>query len=103
MIICERQNLNLAFVNRLQNFYPFSQFPPTVHDDFVPHLRLYLNTFSVPEPADIREISRDGVKFLEPLCGPRHPCLVDQGERNAAFAQHLNELRDKPTLVSNFD
>jgi hypothetical protein len=32
---------------------PLVEFPPAVHDDLVPGLRLFLDDFAVPQPADV--------------------------------------------------
>src|SRR5258708_22611941 len=102
MIICKSENLNLPLVNCLQHFNPLGQLRPPVHDDLIPHLCLLLDALAIPKPADVCEVSRDGVELLEPLSWSWHPTLVNQSQCNAAFAQHLNELWDKPTLVSDF-
>jgi hypothetical protein len=57
-------------------------------------------------PACIRKLKtelRDWIEFFKPLCGSRHPTLVNQGQRHATLAQRLNELGYEPILIPNFD
>jgi hypothetical protein len=103
MVIRIGVDLNLPLVNFPENFRPLRQLQATGHDDLVPNLRLLLNSFAVPEPAHISEVGGDGVEPLEPLSGSGHPRLVNQGQRNPALSQGLNELQDEPILVSDFD
>jgi len=56
---------------------PFRQCLPAVNDHFVPDLRLLRNSFAVPEPAHLREVSGDGVGLVEPLRPPRSSGLTN--------------------------
>lgn len=103
VIVGERENLNLPLMNRLQHLNPLGQLRPTVHDDLVPYFRLLLDSFPISKPANIRKVGCDGVELLEPLCGPRHPALIDQGQSYTAFPQHFDKLWYEPSLVSDFD
>src|SRR5712692_4465382 len=68
---------------------------------FLKGLRRTLQTYS-KRGALLYCVGCNRIEFLEPLSGPGHPRLVNQGERSPAFAQGLNELRNEPILVPNF-
>src|SRR5713226_7433967 len=89
--------------NSYQNLDPLGQVLTPIHNDFIPGLRLLLDSLAVSEPANVYEVGCNRIEFLEPLCGTGHPRLVNKGERNAPFPQRLNKLGDEPILVSDFD
>lgn len=83
-------------------FYPDLHLFGAIHDRFIPHLCVLLDAFAVAKPADIREISGDGIEFRKPLVDGRHPCLVDEGQSDIIFSQKVNERGNQPGFISDF-
>jgi hypothetical protein len=82
--------------------HPTHQLPGAVHDHFVPDLRLLLNSPSIAEQADVREVRGDGIKLLEDLAHAWHPRLIYERVRKLVLAQQIEEFSRQPLLVADF-
>lgn len=95
---------DLATVEELTDVAdPDLGFALVVDDDFVPCLRLLLDSFPVAAPADVSEIDRQHVQLLGELRDRRHPDLIDQGKPDAVLAEKIEERLCEPILVADLD
>src|SRR5690348_13781570 len=78
-------------------------FRTPVDDCFFPRLGLRLDAFAVPEPADIRKVRGQQVKFGFHFPWPRHPRLVYESQSHAVLAKQSGKARVQPVFVSNLD
>ena len=65
MVVGERENLDFSLVNFLQHLNPLTQVRCSIHDDFVPRFRLFLDALPVAELAHICKFRRDRVESIE--------------------------------------
>lgn len=87
----------------LEDIHPIVQIAGTVHDHFVPGLRLRLDAFPVTKPANVSEIGSDQIKLFLHLPRPGHPGLVNERHRHTVFPQQFCVSSIHPAFVSNLD
>src|SRR5260370_41019980 len=96
-------DLDFPLLNLAENLGPLRKFRSPVNNYLIPILRPFLDSPAGAKPAHIREVCGNRVELLEPLRGPRHPCLIYERESDTARAQSLDKLRHKPILVTSLD
>lgn len=53
MVVGVGIDLNFPLMDLPQNARPFRKLGVSIHDDFIPDLRLFLDAFALSEPSDI--------------------------------------------------
>src|SRR5229473_3456702 len=103
VIVSEAEYRDITLIEVSAGLDPLVEFPPAVHDDLVPGLRLLLDLLTVPKPTYIGEVSSDEIKLFLHLPRPRHPTLVGQRQGDVVLAEHIRESAIEPALVANLD
>jgi hypothetical protein len=97
------ENLDAPLVNLAHDFDPLGELVGAIHDDLVPSLRPFLDSFAISEPADVGEVGGDGVELLEQLSRARHPGVVLEDQGDVVVAERAGEAGVEPALVANLD
>src|SRR5713101_3927638 len=103
VVVGEAEDRDIALIEVSAGLDPLLEFPPAVHNDLVPGLRLLLDAFADPQPADVGEVSSDEVKLFLHLPRPRHPTLVSQRQGDVVLAEQIRESGIEPALVANLN
>src|SRR5579859_1236456 len=103
VVIRESKYFHIARDKFPENLYPMLHLRTAINNRLFPRLRLRLDAFSVAEPADIRKVRGQQVKFGFYFPRSRHPRLVYKSQSHAVLAKQFCKARVQPVLVSNLD
>ena len=81
------------------NFHPFLERLAAIENRLVPRFCEALNAVAITQPANVSQIGGNGIEPLEPLRRSRHPCLINERQRNASLAEHIGQLRESQFLL----